>query len=97
MTIETIWKIARFTPNESQEKAIRHTHGPLFLAAGPGSGKTAVLVWRTLNLIVFHDVQRDEIFLSTFTEKAAFQLRDRLRTLLGIVTNETGIPFPHRR
>lgn len=80
MTIETIWKIARFTPDESQEKAIRHTQGPLFLTAGPGSGKTAVLVWRTLNLIVFHGVKPDEIFLSTFTEKAAFQLRDRLRT-----------------
>jgi len=40
-------------------------------------------------------IKPEEIFLSTFTEKAAHQLRERLRTLLGIVTNETQIPFDH--
>jgi DNA helicase-2/ATP-dependent DNA helicase PcrA len=46
-----------FKPNPHQEKAILHIEGPLFLTAGPGSGKTRVLLWRTLNLIVFHDVK----------------------------------------
>ena len=45
-SIEELWKEAGFTPNENQEKAIRHTDGPLFLPAGPGSGKTRVLLWR---------------------------------------------------
>lgn len=66
---------------------------PLFLTAGPGSGKTRVLLWRTLNLLVFHEVKPEEIFLSTFTEKAALQLKEGLRSLLGLVTNETGRPF----
>ena len=92
-TIEKLWKIKGFTPNDSQREAVLHTDGPLFLTAGPGSGKTRVLLWRTLNLLVFHDVKPEEIFLSTFTEKAALQLKDGLRTLLGIVTNETGRPF----
>ena len=68
--IEEFWKEKKFEPNEAQRKAILHTEGPLFLTAGPGSGKTRVLLWRTLNLLVYHDVKPEEIFLSTFTEKA---------------------------
>lgn len=93
LTIENLWEIARFKPNKEQKDAILHTQGPLFITAGPGSGKTRVLLWRTLNLIVFHQVKPAEIFLSTFTEKAAFQLQEGLRGLLGIVTNKTGVPY----
>jgi DNA helicase-2/ATP-dependent DNA helicase PcrA len=93
LTIEKLWKFARFSPNPQQEEAIRHVSGPLYLAAGPGSGKTRVLLWRTLNLIVFHDAQPEEVFLSTFTEKAAHQLKEGLRGLLGYVTNYTGQPY----
>lgn len=93
LSIHELWRLKNFEPNSSQEAAILHVNGPLFLTAGPGSGKTRVLLWRTLNLIVFHDVKPEEIFLSTFTEKAAFQLKEGLRTLLGIVTNETGTPY----
>jgi DNA helicase II / ATP-dependent DNA helicase PcrA len=91
--IEDLFFKKGFTPNENQIKAISHTNGPLFLTAGPGSGKTRVLLWRTLNLIVFHGIKPEEIFLSTFTEKAALQLRDGLRSLLGLVTNITGQPY----
>ncbi len=93
ITIEKLWKKKEFDPNEGQREAILHTSGPLFLTAGPGSGKTRVLLWRTLNLLVFHEVKPEEIFLSTFTEKAALQLKEGLRTLLAIATNETGIPY----
>ena len=82
-----------FKPDNYQEQAILHTTGPLFLTAGPGSGKTRVLLWRTLNLLVFHEVRPDEIFLSTFTEKAAFQLQEGLRALLSLVTHLTGTPY----
>src|SRR5438552_1114775 len=92
-SIETLWSEADFNPNESQRDAILHTEGPLFLTAGPGSGKTRVLLWRTVNLIAFQSVKPEEIFLSTFTEKAAFQLREGLRSLLGLVTNHTNRPF----
>jgi len=92
-TLQQVWKKADFRPNDSQREAILQTDGPLFLTAGPGSGKTRVLLWRTLNLMVFHDVKPHEIFLSTFTEKAAFQLKEGLRALLAIVTNETGTPY----
>ncbi|MCJ8291031.1 MAG: ATP-dependent helicase [Crocinitomicaceae bacterium] len=91
--IEYYWDLKGFKPNPKQEKAIRHVDGPLFLTAGPGSGKTRVILWRTVNLIVFHNIDPKRIFLATFTEKAAHQLKDGLRSLLGMVTNKTGQPY----
>lgn len=93
ISLNSLWKEVNFTPNESQRNAIEHIAGPLFLPAGPGSGKTRVLLWRTVNLIVFHYVEPEEIFLSTFTEKASFQLKQGLQSLLGLVTNLTGRTF----
>src|SRR5258706_685984 len=93
MTLENLLRLSKFKPNDEQREAILHVNGPLFLTAGPGSGKTRVLLWRTVNLIVFHDVKPEEIFLSTFTEKAAHQLKEGLRSLLGIVTNINGQPY----
>lgn len=88
--IQTLWSRAGFKPNDSQRAAILHTDGPLFLTAGPGSGKTRVLLWRTLNLIVFHEVPPEEIFLGTFTEKAALQLRQGLTVYLSDAARLTG-------
>lgn len=89
-TLPTLWADVGFTPNPQQEQAIHHIEGPLHLPAGPGSGKTRVLLWRTVNLIVFHGVSPDEIFLSTFTEKAALQLKEGLRGLLAVASRYTG-------
>lgn len=88
MNLEQYFEKHEFTPNDEQKEAIRHVNRPLFLVAGPGSGKTRVLLWRTFNLIVFHGVKPSEIFLSTFTEKAARQLKDGLLTLLGSVPGQ---------
>ncbi len=91
--IEYFWKLKNFFPNDNQKEAIKEIEGPLFLTAGPGSGKTRVILWRTVNLIVFHKIEPKDIFLATFTEKAAHQLKEGLRALLGTVTNETGQPY----
>ena len=72
LTIQNLWAAVQpnpFKPNTNQEKAILHTDGPLFLTAGPGSGKTRVLLWRTLNLIVFHSIKPEEIFLTGLRQK----------------------------
>jgi DNA helicase-2/ATP-dependent DNA helicase PcrA len=93
--IETFWEEAGFDPNPEQKAAIRNVQGPLFLAAGPGSGKTKVLLWRTLNLLVYQkdekgrNIDPKEVFLATFTEKAAAQLKEGLLSLLALVTNRT--------
>ncbi len=64
--------------NESQKKVIEHGNGPLWVIAGPGSGKTQVLVLRTLKLIFVDNVNPKSIILTTFTEKAAKNLFDRI-------------------
>lgn len=79
-----------FQPNDEQRKAILFDENkPLFITAAPGSGKTRVLLWRTVNLIVEKGVSPDKIFLSTFTEKAAHQLKEGLKELLGLAANFT--------
>lgn len=93
LSLESLFHDFGFEPNDGQREAILHVNGPLLITAGPGSGKTRVLLWRTLNLIVFHSISPDEIFLSTFTEKAAKQLKDGLLNILGYVSNKTGRPY----
>ena len=90
MSISSLWASAGFNPNQNQEEAILYNDGPLFLPAGPGSGKTRVLLWRVVNLLVFHNVQPNEIFLSTFTEKAASQLKDGLESYLSMISDKNG-------
>jgi DNA helicase II / ATP-dependent DNA helicase PcrA len=90
ITIEELWNEVGFQPTPAQREAITAETGLLFLTAGPGSGKTRVLLWRVVNLIVFRNADPNGIFLSTFTEKAAFQLQQGLRALLGIAANHTG-------
>lgn len=91
--LKELWDEFGFSPDENQQRAILHLNGPLYLPAAPGSGKTRVLLWRTVNLIITHAVALDEIYLSTFTEKAAKQLRDGLRTYLTAASLKTGVPY----
>jgi DNA helicase II / ATP-dependent DNA helicase PcrA len=64
--------------NAVQRDIIGHLDGPLLVIAGPGSGKTFSIVLRALNLLLLGRALPREIVLCTFTEKAAFEMRDRL-------------------
>jgi superfamily I DNA/RNA helicase len=64
--------------NDSQLNAILHTGSPLHVTAGPGSGKTEVLVSRTLKLLLVDEVLPGSIILTTFTEKAGQSLEERI-------------------
>ncbi len=78
-----IEKIKSIIPdlNKEQLEAVTSTDGPVLIIAGPGTGKTMTLVARTLYLLISNKASPDEIILTTFTEKAAFELRDRLSQL----------------
>ncbi|GAB5517609.1 UvrD-helicase domain-containing protein [Rhodopirellula baltica] len=67
-----------FPLDQSQKDAIAFGAGPLLIAAGPGTGKTEVLVARCLKFICCDGVEPGSIMLTTFTEKAAQSLQDRL-------------------
>src|SRR3972149_4633513 len=64
--------------NSGQLEAVGDTEGPLLIIAGPGSGKTRVLVVRALNILLQELAEPREMLICTFTEKAAFELRDRI-------------------
>jgi len=65
-------------PNEAQRQVIGHLDGPLLVIAGPGSGKTYSIVLRALNLLLLNKAAPRQVVLCTFTEKAAFEMRDRI-------------------
>ena len=67
-----------FPLDESQKEAIGHGNGPLLIAAGPGTGKTEVLVARCLKFICCDGVNPGSVMITTFTDKAAKNLEDRL-------------------
>jgi DNA helicase-2/ATP-dependent DNA helicase PcrA len=67
-----------FPLDQAQRQAIQYGTGPLLIAAGPGTGKTEVLVSRCLKFICCDGVAPGSVMLTTFTEKAAKNLVDRL-------------------
>lgn len=67
---------------EQKKKVIRHEEGPLWIIAGPGTGKTETLIMKTLKLLLVDGVEPGSIFLTTFTEKGAEELEDRLANII---------------
>src|ERR1700735_4049285 len=67
---------------DEQEQAIARRRGSLLLAAGAGSGKTSVLVERFVRAVREDGVAPGRILAITFTERAAGELRERVRARL---------------
>lgn len=63
--------------NSQQQQAVSHIDGPLQVIAGPGSGKTFVLVEKVKNLVK-SGIPQSAILCMTFTEKAAGEMKQRL-------------------
>lgn len=66
----------KWTPE--QQAAITSRGSNLLVAAGAGSGKTAVLVERIIRLIIDDEVNIDELLIVTFTNAAAGEMRERI-------------------
>lgn len=64
--------------NEGQRSAISTVNGPVLITAGSGTGKTYTLVQRAIYLIEECGVKPENIFIATFTEKAAKELLTRI-------------------
>ena len=64
--------------NDEQQRAVSHLGGPLLVVAGPGSGKTHVIVEKVARLAA-GGIPQESILCMTFTEKAAGEMRQRLQ------------------
>ncbi len=65
--------------NEEQLRAVEHSKGPCIILAGAGSGKTRVLTYKAMYLLDAKKVSPHQILMLTFTNKAADEMKRRIK------------------
>ena len=83
-------KSGQFELNEEQRRAVEYESGPMIIVAGPGTGKTRTLTHRIARLVTDKNILPKNILAVTFTNKAAQEMRNRLKYL---IKNSKQLPF----
>jgi DNA helicase II / ATP-dependent DNA helicase PcrA len=74
---DTLFDVLEFEADEFRDGA-QHLNGPCLVLAGPGAGKTRLLIERIYRLITDYNVSPNQILAITFTNKAAGEIKKRL-------------------
>jgi len=69
--------------NKEQLKAVQYSQGALLIIAGPGTGKTHTITHRMAHLIKNKGVNPENILAVTFTNRAAGEMKERIRKMVG--------------
>ena len=69
--------------NEKQKEAVEYLSGPLLVLAGPGTGKTQLLSEKVAYILKNTDTNAENILCLTFTESGAYNMRERLKSIIG--------------
>lgn len=85
-----------FQLNSSQKEAIDHKDGPALVLAVPGSGKTTILICRTVHLIHQHHVDPRRILALTFSKASALDMQERYHQLFPDLSYKIGFSTIHR-
>ena len=83
MTKRRYEKIFSKLSEEQREIVEDNEHDAILVLAGPGSGKTTVLVHKIASLILQEDVKPEQFLMLTFSHAAASEFKNRLRELIG--------------
>ena len=81
--------------NDKQKEAVLATDGPCLVIAGAGSGKTKVLTHKIAYLMAEKYVKPWNILAITFTNKAANEMKERVKNLVGDAANDMWIGTFH--
>ena len=77
-----------------QIEAVMSDSPLVVVSAGAGAGKTLTLAWRFVRLVAVNQIPVDRILTITFTEKAALEMRERIRRLMTELPREVPIFAP---
>lgn len=81
--------------NPEQKEAVRQTEGPLLVLAGAGTGKTKVLTTRLAYILQNNNVRPWNCLVVTFTNRAANEMKERVRQFIGETVNNVWLGTFH--
>lgn len=79
--------------NKKQQQAVLANKKHLMIVAGPGTGKTKTITAKLLHLLFEEKISSNKIIALTFTNKAAQEMKQRVKSAFKQLNNQSKLPF----